>query len=131
MRGTTEEPTGIHQRLRSALADAADADGIDTRGLRPGDSVVIRTCHSVYSMRIADPQQGEATARGSGSHLTSDTPVRVVGASLSGRGSLVKSGWVLRGYKLLMSVPDGELLTSSVREIWVNGAPLREPLGTH
>jgi hypothetical protein len=41
-------------------------------------------------------------------------------------------GWVLLGFKVVLSIPGGELVTSKVQGIAVNGKPLM-PLvpGTH
>ena len=54
-----------------------------------------------------------------------------MGARVSGLGP-VEVGWVLLGYKVVLSIPGGELLTSKVQAISINGKPLA-PLapGTH
>ena len=48
----------------------------------------------------------------------------LIGATLTGRGSMVKVGWILLGFKVVLSIPGGELMTSKVQGISVNGKPL-------
>lgn len=106
------------------VEDADSADGLDVRGLRAGDVVTVRTCHSRYRLEMVDPGRSEAQATGTGSFLHEPTGVQLVGSSLTGRGTLVKNGWLLVGYKLVLATPEGELLTSLIREIILNGASL-------
>lgn len=117
--------TDLFPTLQSEVAawlDAVDAiDGLDTRQLRSGDVLVVQTHHNVYTMHIVDPEHGDARAHGSGDFLKDEVPVRVLGTTLSGRGSLLKTGVVAVGFKLVLQVPDGELMTSRVRRVFVNG----------
>lgn len=106
-------------------------DGIDTRALRQGDTLTVQTCNSVYTLRLDDPSWGHGVATGSGEFLNDPARARLVGATLSGSGSMVKLGWVLIGFKLVLAIPGGELLTSHVREIWVNDKPVLVAEGVH
>lgn len=117
---TTSQAVGVSLRE----ATPGDDDGLDTRALRRGDTLTLQTRNSVYTLRLDDPSRGWGVATGNGKFLTDPVRSRLVGATLSGRGSMVKLGWVLVGFKLVLAVPGGELLTSQVREIWVNGAPV-------
>lgn len=119
--GIRHDTLYLQRSIGSFVADAGDADGIDVRLLRPGDSVEVRTAHSVYTVRLEDPDTGRGLGRGSGKYLEEERPVRLLGSSLSGRGTLVKCGWVLVGYKLVLATPRGELLTSRVCDVSING----------
>lgn len=124
--------TVLLQQPVERFVDAAEAaDGIDVRALRAGDVVTVYTCHSAYRLRVRAPERGEVRARGSGAFLTREGPARVLGASLSGRGTLVKSGWVLVGYKLLLGTEEGELITSRVCRLSLNGVLLEPVAGVH
>lgn len=123
--GARRDTLYLRRPIGGFVDEAGAADGIDVRVLRAGDAVEVQTAHSVYTVRLSDPECGDGRARGSGKFLEEERPVRVIGSSLTGRGTLVKSGWVLVGYKLVLSTPAGELLTSRVRDVRVNGASLR------
>ena len=116
----------------SRLIEWADcADGIDTRKLRRGDTLVIRTCNTYYTLRLEDPASGSGVAVSDGEFITSESDANLLGASLSGRGFMLKVGWVLLGFKMVLSGPRGELLTSPVRGVAVNGMPYLRSVGTH
>lgn len=99
-------------------------EGVDTRSLRPGDLISIRTLNSVYDLRLEEPARGLGVARGDGEYINEEAAASLIGATLSGRGSMVKVGWVLLGFKVVLSIPGGELLTSRVQGIAINGKPL-------
>lgn len=107
-------------------------DGLDTRVLSPGARVSIRTLNSVYELRLDEPGRGRGVATGDGEFINEEARANLIGATLTGRGSMVKVGWVLLGFKVVLSIPGGELLTSKVQGIEVNGKPLvRAAAGTH
>lgn len=107
-------------------------EGVDTRSLSPGDLVSIRTLNSVYDLRLEEPARGLGVARGDGEYINEEAVASLIGATLSGRGSMVKVGWVLLGFKVVLSIPGGELLTSRVQGIAINGKPLSPVApGTH
>ena len=134
-------PLGLHVNtettisqpvINGQLLDTFDlSDGVDTRALRPGDTVAIRTRNSVYTMRLDEPARGRGVAIGSGDFINEESEASLVGATLTGRGSMVKVGWVLLGYKVVLSIPGGELMTSQVQGISINGMPLILAAGTH
>lgn len=118
--------------LGQSFTDLPFDDGIDTRDLAPGDQISIRTLNSVYDLRLDEPARGRVVARGDGQFINQESCASIIGATLSGRGSMVKVGWVLLGFKVVLSIPDGELLTSRVLAIFVNGKPLAPAApGTH
>jgi hypothetical protein len=119
-------------RIGGALEDLPIDNGVDTRQLRPGDLISIRTLNSVYNLTLEEPARGRGVASGDGDFINEAASASLIGATLSGRGSMVKVGWVLMGFKLVLSVPGGELLTSRVQAIAINGTPiLAGAPGTH
>lgn len=111
-------------RDSATLDEIQQLDGLDVRTLRSGDTVVLETSHSHYTLRLTDPGRGQANARGSGKFLNDESPVRLLGATLSGRGSMVRIGVVMPGFKVVIQLQKGELMTSKVRRIFLNGLPL-------
>lgn len=129
---TTISTTSLPQRRERAFADLPIDEGVDTRNLQPGDLVSIRTLNSVYDLRLDEPERGHAYARGDGRFINKEASASLIGATLSGRGSMVKVGWVLVGFKLVLAIPGGELLTSRVQGIAINGKPVMAAApGTH
>jgi len=125
-------PTTSQHSVASRRSGAARHDeGLDTRVLHQGDTLTVQTCNSVYTLHLEDPSWGRAVATGSGDFLNDPAQARLVGATLSGSGSMVKLGWVLIGFKLVLAIPGGELLTSQVLEIWVNDKPVLMASGVH
>jgi hypothetical protein len=124
--------TTLPVHLGHAFEDPGMDDGVDTRALSPGDLVSIRTLNSVYNLRLDEPAQGRGVATGDSEFINKEARASLIGATLTGRGSMVKVGWVLRGFKVVLSIPGGELLTSKVQGIEVNGKPLVSvAAGTH
>ncbi len=103
------------------LAD--DACGVNVHTLEAGQTVLIRTHYTTYSARLTSPAQGKAVVVGDGSFLTEPTDVTIVGATLSGRGSSVAHGRVLAGFRLVLACDEGEIITSRVRAISIDGMP--------
>ncbi len=128
----TASTSEIPFQLGVSLEDLPMNDGVDTRVLRPGDCVSIRTLNSVYTVRLDQPDRGRGVAVGDGEFINEEARTSLIGATLTGRGSMVKVGWVLLGFKLVLSIPGGELLTSRVQGIEINGKPLvPAAAGTH
>lgn len=109
---------------RSLLDEVELLDALDVRRLHPGDTVLLETSHSEYRLELVDPGRGKARATGSGRFLNEESPVRLLGATLSGRGSMVRVGVVMPGFKVVLQLAEGELMTSKVRRIFVNGVPM-------
>jgi len=103
---------------------AAAADGLDVRELSAGDELLVHTCYSTYRLLVEEASSGQVRATSDGKILTESVPCRFLGASLSGRGSMLRLGWALIGYKVVMRLPDGELLTSKVCGLTLNGRPI-------
>ncbi len=67
-------------------------DGVDTRALSPGDLVSIRTLNSVYNLRLDEPARGRGVATGDSEFINKEARASLIGATLTGRGSMVKVG---------------------------------------
>ncbi|NKB90472.1 MAG: hypothetical protein GKS06_19875 [Acidobacteria bacterium] len=119
--------SGQKYRWKAELADLAnladDACGIDVRALHAGQILAVKTHYTTYRMQITDPQQGRAIVEGDGSFLTTPTDATIIGATLSGRGSSVANGRVLTGFRLVIAADEGEIITSRVRAVSVDGMP--------
>ncbi len=105
-------------------------DGVDTRSLRPGDLLSIHTLNSIYKLRLDEPARGTGVAVGDGEFINEESRASLIGATLTGRGSMVKVGWILLGFKVVLSIPGGELMTSRVQGIEINGKPVILTPGT-
>jgi hypothetical protein len=103
------------------LAD--DACGLDLRTLQVGQTVLVQTHYTTYSARLTHPSKGSAVVTGDGSFLTEPTNATLVGATLTGRGSSVTHGRVLTGFRLVIACDEGEIITSRVKAISVDGMP--------
>lgn len=103
------------------LAD--DACGLDVRSLEAGQIILVRTHYSTYTVRLTSPASGKAVVSGNGGFLADPTDVTIVGATLSGRGSSVAHGRILTGFRLVLACAEGEIITSRVHAISVDGMP--------
>jgi hypothetical protein len=121
----------VPEQDRSLLDDVEALDALDVRRLHPGDTLLLQTSHSEYRLRLVDPGRGKAWATGSGKFLNDESPVRLLGATLSGRGSMVRLGVVMPGFKVVLQLSEGELMTSKVRRIFVNGVPMDPSTRVH
>lgn len=127
-----QSTTSFPVHLDRSFEDLPIDDGVDTRSLRRGDLLSIHTINSVYTLRLEEPSRGQGTACGNGEFINNESQASLIGATLTGRGSMVKVGWILLGFKVVFSIPGGELMTSKVRGIAINGKPLVSVVpGTH
>ena len=117
--------------ISRSFEDLPINDGVDTRNLRPGDLLSIHTLNSIYKLRLDEPARGKGFAVGDGQFINEESRASLIGATLTGRGSMVKVGWILLGFKVVLSIPGGELMTSRVQGIEINGKPVILAEGTH
>ena len=117
--------------ISRSFEDLPINDGVDTRSLRPGDLLSIHTLNSIYKLRLDEPARGKGFAVGDGQFINEESRASLIGATLTGRGSMVKVGWTLLGFKVVLSIPGGELMTSRVQGIEINGKPVILAEGTH
>lgn len=115
----------LRERSMERFLEAAEGvGGIDTRDLGSGDLLRIRTRNSSYVLEIGDPDGGKGVLVSDNDSLSGPADCRIVGATLSGRGTMVKLGWVLFGYSAVMMVDGREVVTSAVQALELNGASL-------
>ena len=107
------------------------APGIDARQLLPGDTLVMRTRNTSYTLRLENPARCSGVGTSDGKHVTEESAMHVLGATLSGRGTLVKLGWILLGFRMVLLIPGRELLTTPVQSLSVNGRTLVVVSSTH
>ncbi len=122
---------GMPLDVSRSFEDLPINDGVDTRSLRPGDLLSIHTLNSIYKLRLDEPARGTGFAVGDGQFINEESRASLIGATLTGRGSMVKVGWILLGFKVILSIPGGELMTSRVQGIEINGKPVILTPGTH
>ena len=127
-RVSDSDSSGIRQLTWSAeLGDLArlaeDACGVDLHSLQAGQTVLVRTHYTTYRVKLTSPAKGRAVVVGDGSFLTEPTNVTIVGATLTGRGSSVAHGRVLTGFRLVIACAEGEIITSRVKAISIDGMP--------
>lgn len=125
------KPVYRHVGIQQLMDCGNAAAGIDTRQLEPGDTVVMRTRNTSYTLRLVNPGRSAGTGTSDGKHITSESDVHLLGATLSGRGTMVKLGWILLGFRMVLLVPGRELVTTPVQFLTVNGKPLVPAAGTH
>lgn len=120
-----------HCNVDELIAQGDAAPGVDVRQLQPGDTLVMRTRNTSYTLRLENP--GRCVGRGTsdGKHVTDASSMSMLGATLSGRGTLVKVGWILLGFRMVLLIPGRELLTTPVEFLSINGRPLILASGTH
>ena len=91
----------------------------------------MRTRNTAYTLRLENPAKCAGIGTSDGKHVTEESAMHVLGATLSGRGTLVKLGWILLGFRMVLLVPGRELLTTPVQSLSVNGQPLVVAPGTN
>lgn len=120
-----------HLDINDLIVHGDAAPGTDARKLSPGDTVVMHTRNTSYTLRLENPARCAGIGTSDGKHVTEESDMHILGATLSGRGTLVKLGWILLGFRMVLLVPGRELLTTPVQSLSVNGQPLVVAPGTH
>lgn len=101
-----------------ALMDAAEKEkGIFIQNLQSGDHVEVITRNTVYNLKVIDPKKHEVEVTSNGKFMPGPTITYVEGSSLTGRGTMIKIGWIAPGYRLLL----GGGLLSTTQKVSVNG----------
>ena len=120
-----------HRDIDEMIGQGDAAPGIDARKLQPGDTLVMRTRNTAYTLQLENPARCMGRGTSDGKHVTDESAMYVLGSTLPGRGTMVKLGWVLLGFRMVLLVPGRELLTTPVQSLSVNGQPLIAAQGTH
>jgi len=109
---------GWGKPLLRLMDQAAREDGVWIRDLSAGDTVTVVTRNTRYELRILDPERQLVRATSDGKYVTEPTELCIQGSSLTGTGTMVRTGWVAVGYRLLLGA---DLLLSETREVHLNG----------
>jgi hypothetical protein len=117
--GSTEMTLG---ELQAVEAEGPELAGIDWRSLPAGTTLLVDTLNSRYRLVKLDSNAHDALVQG-GASLQDGTEARIEGSTAG--GSLIKSGWILKGRLLELSIGDRSLVTSPVRSIRVEAMPAR------
>jgi hypothetical protein len=104
-----------------ALDDGCD-EGLSTRELQCGTTLVIRTRNSEYRLVVLDGPSHKVLARG-GLQLPEPTEAYLQGSSAG--GSFVKIGWIGVGLRLEFIVGQQRIVTSRVQSIAIENVPPR------
>lgn len=125
-----KRPRRGRDSFRDAIDAMADAEGLDTRQLSPGDVVDVETRNHLYTFILDDPRNGSAEVMSNGEKIVEPTAASLNGALLG--ESTIRSGWVCIDYQLEIGLPDGRrVVTSPVRRIAVGGVTVcPRPTGT-
>ena len=96
-------------------------DGLRLDDLSALDRISARTHYSTYEIIVVSPTSGEVQVRG-GQFFPEFTPARLAGASLG--SSLLKMRSMHVGFRIEFALEDKVIITSPVRTLDVNAAPL-------
>jgi hypothetical protein len=107
--------------LDSFVVQASRADGVAIKSVERGRVIRVRTWYSVYRLLVLDPVKRHVLVTG-GTPFPELTEARVDGATQG--GSSIRTGWV--GVGLRLEICDGahRVLTSPVRSVSVERAPI-------
>ena len=113
----SEGSSGFHD----LLPPSGGVTSIDVRSLPPGTELVVDTRNSQYHFVMLDGGGSDALVQGSDS-FRQETKVRINGSALG--GSVLRSGWLVWGLSLEISVGGQRIATSRVHSIRVEIKPV-------
>jgi hypothetical protein len=90
------------------------AGGLEVRGLAPLDSLEVWTRNSRYRITVLDPGRCRVLVEG-GAFFPVLAEATIGGASCG--GSMLKVGWIVKGFCLELFYPGGRIVTTSVRRM--------------
>jgi hypothetical protein len=86
------------ESLLDGFAQLSDSpEGLDVRGLRARDQIVLLTQHTEYRIVLLDPAEGRVLVQG-GDFFVEPTEAIISGTTAG--GALLKVGWIVPGLKL-------------------------------
>lgn len=109
------EPVAVALEDFAAATDRAA--GINLRALGSLDSVEVRTRNSTYRITVVDAAESRVLVSG-GAFFPTPVVVTISGASLG--GSMLKRGFILRGFQFEILTGRDRIVTTRVRDIQVN-----------
>lgn len=110
----------IDPRLLALMDKAEKEDGLFIRDLKAGDTVTIRTRNHMYVLKIIDPEERKVEAISNGQYFQEPAITYANGSSLTGTGTMIKSGWIAVGYRFLL----GNIVLSETQSVTVNGVQI-------
>lgn len=99
--------------IRSFVLTATDGEGLRLESLRPMSRLIVRTAHSSYRLLVLSPYPCISLQGGTYFHEPSEVLFR--GAILG--GTVLRTGWLLVGYRMALWSSNGHVVTSPVRSI--------------
>jgi hypothetical protein len=99
------------------------ATGIDIKNLQEGDAVKIVTQNSVYDVKIVDPFKGLVDVKGTGDFFLKVAQAHLNGSTI-GDSAFLKQDWITLDFSTEFFHNGKRIITSFVREIFVNGIPI-------
>lgn len=100
----------------SPLAGTEEVAAVNWSELLPGTAVQVQTQNSTYSLVKLDGVRTDTVVRG-GSLFDAATEGRVEGSTAG--GSLIRSCWILKDFRLEIAVGRRHVVTSPIRSIRV------------
>jgi hypothetical protein len=95
-------------------------EGLALQSLEAGTVLNVITRHSVYRVVVLDPVRHRVLVTG-GRLFPESTEVRFEGATAG--GSVLKIGWIGKGFRLEMSMGRQRITTSRVRSVAIESVP--------
>lgn len=90
-----------HPKLLQAMDEAAKELGIFIQYRVKGDLLKIETNKATYELQITNPKEREVIfIDNNGNRILKNTEGVIIGSSLTGRGMMVKLGWIAENYLL-------------------------------
>ena len=120
-----------HPKLLKLMDETKKELGIFIQYRSKGDLLKIETDKATYEIKVTNPKEREVIFlnNNTGSILKNITGV-IIGSSLTGRGTMVKLGWMAENYLLCFWIEGGVgELREIVKRVWINNQ-LIIPLGT-
>lgn len=110
--------------IKEVIAAQAEAGDLDTKTLKPGTVVKVKTVNSEYELTFTDPIKGKIHIRG-GKRWQDGADLELNGSTWG--GSMIRLGWIGIGMHMELRKPDvDQWLTSAVQSIDVL-EPIAEP----
>lgn len=112
----------IDPRLLSLIDASEEISWLFIKNLKRDDVVEVQTIHTLYTMKVVDPEKGQVLVTSNGKKITKEVNGTVCGSSLTGTGTMMKMGGIAVGLRLVLFAQGmGELLLSFTQKVSVNG----------
>jgi hypothetical protein len=116
-----KEPRGAAVTLDSFATGVDRADGVRLRDISPCACLRLRTRNSHYRLWMLNPFEGRVLVQG-GSFFCEPSEAVIAGATAG--GSMLKVGWILKGFHLEILHDGQRIVTTAVRSLHLDEAEL-------